>query len=204
MLVASTSDLAPTPRGGLQSSADLRAENERRRIEQEAKKAQAQKELAIRKKEMRDRGEEEDDPTETVYRDSSGRKIDMKKDKAEKAAARRAELEEEMKKMEWGKGLVQKEDKEKKRREELEMRNKPLARLVSFPFLPDLTDPNTDSFLAKRYADDKDMNDELREQDRWNDPGAAFLTVRSPPSRQGSIYILTPLSDPTSRRRRRS
>jgi pre-mRNA-splicing factor CWC26 len=28
-----------------------------------------------------------------------------------------------------------------------------------------------------RYADDKDLNEELKAQDRWNDPAAAFLTV---------------------------
>lgn len=31
-----------------------------------------------------------------------------------------------------------------------------------------------------RYADDEDMNNELKEQERWNDPAANFLTVRPP------------------------
>lgn len=30
---------------------------------------------------------------------------------------------------------------------------------------------------ARRYADDEEMNDELREVERWNDPAANFLTV---------------------------
>ena len=36
---------------------------------------------------------------------------------------------------------------------------------------------------ARRYADDEEMNDELREVERWNDPAANFLTVLhySPP-----------------------
>lgn len=84
--------------------------------------------MAKRRKELRDRGEEEEDPTATVYRDSSGRKIDMKMEKAEKAKQKRDEMEAEMKKMEWGKGLVQKEDQEKKRREQAEMAFKPIAR----------------------------------------------------------------------------
>jgi pre-mRNA-splicing factor CWC26 len=29
-----------------------------------------------------------------------------------------------------------------------------------------------------RYADDKDLNEELKEQERWNDPAAAFLTKK--------------------------
>lgn len=32
-----------------------------------------------------------------------------------------------------------------------------------------------------RYADDEDMNDELKERERWNDPAAAFLTVSHSP-----------------------
>lgn len=27
------------------------------------------------------------------------------------------------------------------------------------------------------YADDRDLNDEMRDVERWNDPAAAFLTV---------------------------
>lgn len=122
-------DIAPA-RGGLQSSSDLRAENARREAQLAVKKAEAARELAKRQKELRDKGEEEEDPTQTVYRDSSGRKIDVKKEKAMKAQERRDELEREMKKMEWGKGEVQKEDKEKRRKEQAAMKDKPLARSV--------------------------------------------------------------------------
>lgn len=145
----------PAARGGLQSSADLRAENDRREAERAVKKAQAERELKKRKKEMRDRGEDEEDAQETVYRDSQGRKIDVKLEKAEKAKQERAKMEAEMKKMEWGKGEVQKEDKEKKRQELAEMKYKPIA----------------------RYADDEAMNNEMKDQNRWNDPAAGFLTV---------------------------
>lgn len=81
----------------------------------------------------RDGGEEgdEDDPNETVYRDSSGRKIDTKREKAEEAKRKREEVELEMKKMEWGKGLVQREDKEQRKREMEILKNKPLARFVN-------------------------------------------------------------------------
>lgn len=54
---------------------------------------------------------------ETVYRDASGRKIDTKAAKAEAARLKREQEEMEAKRMEWGKGIVQREDQEKKRRE---------------------------------------------------------------------------------------
>ncbi|KAL8280198.1 hypothetical protein RQP46_007312 [Phenoliferia psychrophenolica] len=144
-------------RGGLQSVQQLRAENDRRDAEQLKKKREAARELAAKKQAARDRGEDDedvDDPTATVYRDSSGRKIDVKLEKAAKAKEKRDEIEREMKKMEWGKGLVQKEDVERQKREQAEMKFKPLA----------------------RYADDEDMNNELKDRDRWNDPAANFLT----------------------------
>lgn len=31
--------------------------------------------------------------------------------------------------------------------------------------------------MPSRYADDQDLNDELKERERWNDPAAGFLTV---------------------------
>lgn len=186
-VVSTTVDLTPSvpppapARGGLQSASALRAEQERRAIEQEAKKAQAARELAIRKQELRDRGEDDDeleDPTATVYRDASGKKIDMKLAKAEKAKMERDRVEKEMQKMEWGKGLVQKGEKEERKKEAERLAQKGIARCVS---------PSCDvkgamgadvSFVLYRYADDEDMNDELKDQERWNDPAAAFLTVR--------------------------
>ncbi|KAM0749203.1 hypothetical protein T439DRAFT_326948 [Meredithblackwellia eburnea MCA 4105] len=145
-----------TSRGGLQSVAALRAENERRERELEKKKKAHAAELARLKKEREERGEEadEDDPHATVYRDASGKKIDMKLKRADEAKQKRDEMEREMKKMEWGKGLVQKDEVERRKREAEEEKGRPMA----------------------RYADDKRLNDELKEQDRWNDPAAAFLT----------------------------
>lgn len=91
---------------------------------------------------------------ETVYRDRSGKKIDTKAEKAELARKKREELEREMQKMEWGKGLVQREDRERRQRELEKMASKDVA----------------------RYADDEDMNNEMKEVQRWNDPAARFLT----------------------------
>lgn len=149
-------------RGGLQSAADLKAEQIRLEAEKEKKRLLAERERERQRKKKRQQGEgEEEDADEgegqdvTVYRDSSGRKIDMKLQKAEEAKRKRQELEREMAKMEWGKGLVQREDKEKAKLEAEKLKKKGVA----------------------RYADDQEMNDELRGVERWNDPAANFLTV---------------------------
>ncbi|KAI0350897.1 hypothetical protein OH77DRAFT_1430518 [Trametes cingulata] len=93
---------------------------------------------------------------ETVYRDASGRKVDIAAERAEAARLKREREEKEAKKMEWGKGLVQREEAEKRRKEEEAMRSRAFA----------------------RTADDAELNEELRAQERWNDPAAAFLTKK--------------------------
>jgi pre-mRNA-splicing factor CWC26 len=130
--------------GGLQTAAELREESKRRKAA-----AKAEREQAERAKAAADYQEEE----ETVYRDKSGKRIDTKAEKAERARQKRIEMEKEMQKMEWGKGLVQREDREKRQRELEEMANRPVA----------------------RYADDLEMNQEMKEVQRWNDPAARFL-----------------------------
>lgn len=92
---------------------------------------------------------------ETVYRDASGRKVDMAAERAEAARRKREKEEKEAKKMEWGKGLVQREEVEKQKKELQSLKGKDFARTV----------------------DDVEMNEDLKAQDRWNDPAAAFLTV---------------------------
>ena len=137
-IVSTTVSTVPTPapskpRGGLQSAADLKAENARRAEEVRIKKVQSDKEHEERKRAFAEAGGEEGDegnPNETVYRDSSGRRIDTKREKAEEAKRKREEQEREMKKMEWGKGLVQKVDKQKKKLEEEAMAFRPIARFV--------------------------------------------------------------------------
>ena len=129
-----TSTVSSKLRGGLQSAADLKAENARRAEEVRNKKKQSDKEHEERKRAFAEAGGEggdEGNPNETVYRDSSGRRIDTKREKAEEAKRKREEQEREMKKMEWGKGLVQKVDKQKKKLEEEAMAFRPIARSVS-------------------------------------------------------------------------
>ncbi|KAJ1929532.1 Pre-mRNA-splicing factor cwc26 [Tieghemiomyces parasiticus] len=89
---------------------------------------------------------------ETVYRSKTGKASDSAALKAEEAARRRRAEEEAMQQMEWGKGRVQKREQEEARRKFEEEKLKPLA----------------------RYADDADINAELKERDRWGDPLAQF------------------------------
>ncbi|KAF8442480.1 Pre-mRNA-splicing factor of RES complex-domain-containing protein [Boletus edulis BED1] len=91
---------------------------------------------------------------ETVYRDASGRKIDMKLARAEAARKKREKEEKDAKKMEWGKGLVQREEREKHRSQ--------LEKNKALPF--------------SRHADDRELNEELKAREMWNDPAAAFMT----------------------------
>jgi pre-mRNA-splicing factor CWC26 len=68
---------------------------------------------------------------ETVYRDASGRRIDTKAERAAEARARRLREDKEAQKMEWGKGVVQREEEERRRRElELE-KTRDVARFVA-------------------------------------------------------------------------
>ncbi|KAG9048193.1 Pre-mRNA-splicing factor cwc26 [Tulasnella sp. UAMH 9824] len=101
----------------------------------------------------------EDEQGETVYRDASGRKIQV--ESAEDIAARQAEeerekREKEREKKEWQKGLIQREQAESRRREEEKERTRNVA----------------------RHADDKELNESQRAEERWNDPAAAFLTKK--------------------------
>ena len=104
---------------------------------------------------------------ETVYRDASGKKLDMKLERAEAARKKREREEREAQKMEWGKGLVQREDAEKRRREEERIR------LNGFT----------------RFADDKELNRAQKDQERWNDPAAAFMTVRDSPFLESLAFL---------------
>ncbi|KAK9356695.1 Pre-mRNA-splicing factor of RES complex-domain-containing protein [Lipomyces doorenjongii] len=97
---------------------------------------------------------------EVVYRDASGRRIDIN---AYKAKMRQQLLDEEKKKAEalekekeLNKGLVQ----ELQRKEE------------------DRKLDEAGAISLNRYAHDKELNDELKQQALWEDPAARFLSKR--------------------------
>ncbi|KAF8529887.1 Pre-mRNA-splicing factor of RES complex-domain-containing protein [Gautieria morchelliformis] len=106
------------------------------------------------------------DAEETIYRDTSGRKIDTKAARAEAARLRREQEEREAKKMEWGKGIVQRGEEDRRKAELEKEKLRGLA----------------------RYADDKELNEEQKAQQRWNDPAAAFLTKRRPKGPRKPTY----------------
>ncbi|KAK0480007.1 Pre-mRNA-splicing factor of RES complex-domain-containing protein [Armillaria novae-zelandiae] len=107
---------------------------------------------------------------ETVYRDATGRKIDTKAARAEAARKKREKEEREAQKMEWGKGLVQ--------RDEAERRKQELERLKTKNFA--------------RHADDEDLNEEQKAKELWNDPAAAFLTKKRSKGPQKPQYTGPP------------
>lgn len=90
---------------------------------------------------------------ETIYRDASGRIINVAMKRAE---ARKKAEEEERKRLE----------KEKAARGDVQ--NAEAARRKQ-----QLQDAKT--MTVARYADDADLNDELKERGHWNDPAAGFL-----------------------------
>ena len=135
--IAGVVEDAPTMSGGLLTKAQIRKRLGPKPVEKEKGEVAGQE--------------------ETVYRDASGRKIDMKAEKAEAARRKREAEEKEAKKMEWGKGLAQREEKERERAMMERERGKGFA----------------------RHADDGELNEEQKAKELWNDPAAAFLTVRA-------------------------
>ncbi|KAJ1641576.1 Pre-mRNA-splicing factor cwc26, partial [Dispira simplex] len=93
----------------------------------------------------------------TVYRTKTGKVSDMAAQRAEEAVRRRREEERLMQHMEWGKGLAQKQDQELKAKRLEDEKSRPLA----------------------RYANDQELNRELSQRTRWNDPATKFLQGKS-------------------------
>ncbi|KAL4767969.1 Pre-mRNA-splicing factor cwc26 [Aspergillus nidulans var. acristatus] len=100
------------------------------------------------------KGKKQGDAQETIYRDASGRIINVAMKRAE---ARRLEEEKRIKEAEAKEALmgdVQRAERESRRAALEEAKVMPLA----------------------RTADDEELNEELKAQTRWNDPAAQFLT----------------------------
>nr|POE76695.1 pre-mrna-splicing factor cwc26 [Quercus suber] len=115
---------------------------------------------ALRKKEraekkaMKDAGlDSTGKAQETIYRDASGRIINVAMKRAELRAKADEEARKKREKEESSKGDVQRREKEEKRQQLEEAKIMKVA----------------------RYADDQQLNDELKERERWNDP-MAFMS----------------------------
>ncbi|PSN67449.1 hypothetical protein BS50DRAFT_600831 [Corynespora cassiicola Philippines] len=122
---------------GLQTAEQVAAQMKKKQNEEKKKAAEAAKETT----------------QETIYRDASGRIINVAMKRAE---ARKKAEEEERKKLEKeraARGDVQNAEAER-RKERLR---------------------DAKGMAVARYADDAELNEELKEQDRWNDPAAGFV-----------------------------
>ncbi|MCJ1431150.1 Pre-mRNA-splicing factor cwc26 [Xylographa pallens] len=93
---------------------------------------------------------------ETIYRDASGRIINLAMKRAEARKKAEDEVAKAAAELEAQKGDVQRVQLAKRKEE-----------LAEAKFLP-----------VARYADDEDLNDELKQRDRWNDPAAQFLSKK--------------------------
>jgi len=93
---------------------------------------------------------------ETIYRDASGRIINV----AMKRAELRAKADEE----------------ERKKREELESRKGDVQRREKEERSRDLQEAKV--MGVARHADDRKLNEELKDRERWNDPMAQLLATK--------------------------
>ena len=90
---------------------------------------------------------------ETIYRDASGRIINVAMKRAEARRKAEADAAKAVAEQEAQKGDVQRAEREKRK-----------ERLQEAKFM-----------TVARYADDEELNEELKQRERWNDPAAGFL-----------------------------
>jgi len=94
---------------------------------------------------------------ETIYRDATGRAINVEMKRAE---ARRKAVEEE-----------------RRKKEEVEAAKGDVQRAMKLEYRDRLQDAK--SMTVARHADDEDLNEELKQADRWNDPAAGFIVKKA-------------------------
>lgn len=157
-----TSDQNTTVQEGPRLSSGVRAGLQTKQqvaADLDARKAAQLREFSESKKASHDR------ELETVYRDATGRRIDITLAKQEKA--REIKRKEELKEKErlLSQGLVQQQQKEQRR--------------------SDLDRVRTEGF--SRYAGHAETETALKQKDRWNDPAAGFLTTKEGPSSSGTF-----------------
>lgn len=100
---------------------------------------------------------------QTIYRDASGRMINVKQKKEEAEAKKKEEERKEQEELESRKGDVQRREKEERKQDLQEAKVMTVA----------------------RHADDAKMNEELKERERWNDPMAQLLATKKTSSKGG-------------------
>lgn len=94
---------------------------------------------------------------QTVYRDATGRRIDISMKRAEARAAEQEKLRQERREKEEAMGEVQRREKEENRQAVEEAK-----------------------FLGvARYADDEGLNEEMKEVGRWGDPMLGYVSEKN-------------------------
>lgn len=166
----STAPAVAKRKGGLVSKEELDLEASQKAEERRQEAARIEREREERRRVAREAGLDEDAAAEeTVYRDREGRKVDIRAERDEEARKMQEEKRAERERKEWSKGLIQRQEAERRRETEAKMRSTAVA----------------------RRADDREMNEELRAEQRAEDPAAAFLTV-SPSHLADFIRVFDP------------
>jgi pre-mRNA-splicing factor CWC26 len=139
-------------RAGLQTAADTAAFNLERRRKQDLEDRALSK--SKKKSKHTDDAQQEE---ETIYRDATGRRIDISLKRAEARAAEQEKLRAERKAKEDAMGEVQLREKQERKKD-----------LAEAKFL-----------TLGRSADDEVMNEELKGVVRWDDPMAQYMAEKS-------------------------
>ncbi|KAA8576200.1 hypothetical protein EYC84_006354 [Monilinia fructicola] len=135
-------------RGGLQTAGEAGAHFARKKREEAARWARESSQGSGKKK-----GQERE---ETVYRDATGRRIDI--------SMRRSEAKKEM------------DEKARRELEEKEAQKGDVQLLAKAKRREDLDEARF--MTVARGVDDVEMNEELKEVERWNDPAMQFLSKK--------------------------
>ena len=114
------------------------------------------KEAEERQRLLKDGDEHSGKGKETIYRDASGRIINVQMKRAEARKKAEAEAAKAAAELEAQRGDVQRAEKEKRKEQLSEAKFMPVA----------------------RYADDVELNEDLKGKERWNDPAAGFLETK--------------------------
>ncbi len=114
------------------------------------------KEAEERRRFLLDGDEHSGKSKETIYRDASGRIINVQMKRAEARRKAEDEAAKAAAGLEGQKGDVQRAQKERRKEQLQDAKLMPVA----------------------RYADDVALNEELKGRERWNDPAAGFLEMK--------------------------
>lgn len=152
---------------GLQSAKDISAQLAKRKEEEMAELEEIEREKKAKRRRKKAADEDDDEEDQVVLRDATGRRVDVSMARAD---MRRAAVEAE----------------EKARRDE-EARKRALKGDVQLEQARQRREKLEDAALIPlaRGKDDEELNKEMKEARRWNDPMAQFLEADEAPRSMG-------------------